>query len=55
MELQEQLLDAAKKAMKIIAVAGLDNDFVFHIRDIIRKVEKEKCPSNSSEDSTSQA
>lgn len=55
MELQEQLLDAAKKAMKIIAVAGIDRDFVFHIRDIIRKIESEKCQSSKSEDSTFQA
>jgi hypothetical protein len=52
---QEELLAASKKALKLISVAGLDKDFVFHLRDIIRKIEAEKCLLNSSEDSTSQA
>lgn len=52
---QEELLEASKKALKIIAVASLDTAFVFHLRDIIRKIEAKKCQSNTSEDSTSQA
>lgn len=55
MDSQEELLEASKKALKIIAVAGLNKDFVFHLRDIIRKIEAEKCRLNNSEDSTSQA
>lgn len=55
MDSQEELFEASKKALKIISVAGLDNDFVFHLRDIIRKIEAEKCQLISSEDSTSQA
>lgn len=55
MDSQEQLLDAAKKAMKIISVAGLDTNFVFHLRDLIRKIEAEKCSRlTNSEDSTSE-
>ena len=55
MDSQDELLEASKKALKIISVAGLDTDFVFHLRNIIRKIEAEKCRLNSSEDSTSQA
>jgi len=41
-ETQKELLAAAKKALTIIAVAGKDEDFVFELRDIIRKVENER-------------
>ena len=39
---QQELLAAAKKALAIIAVAGKETDFVFELRDIIRKVENER-------------
>jgi len=39
---QKELLAAAKKALAIIAVAGKETDFVFELRDIIRKVENER-------------
>lgn len=38
---QSELLAVAKEAMKLISVHGIDSDFVFKIRDIIRKVEQE--------------
>lgn len=38
-ETQNQLIEAAKKALKIISVAGKESDFVFELRDIIRKAE----------------
>ncbi len=41
-EAQDELLAAAKKALTIIAVAGKETDFVFELRDIIRKVENER-------------
>lgn len=41
-ETLKELIDAAKKAMKIISMAGLDHDLVFEIRDLIRKIESEK-------------
>lgn len=37
---QKKLLVAAKKALKIISVARLDIDFVFELRDLIRKCEE---------------
>lgn len=40
-EAQTELLAAAKKALTIISVAGKETDFVFELRDIIRKVENE--------------
>jgi hypothetical protein len=52
---QEDLLQASKKALKMISVAALDTEFVFHLRDIIRRIEAQKCQSNTSEDFTSQA
>jgi hypothetical protein len=41
-ETQNQLIIAAKKALKIISVAGSDSEFVFELRDIIRKAEAEQ-------------
>lgn len=41
-ETQKQLILAAKEALKIISVAGKNSDFVFELRDIIRKAESEK-------------
>lgn len=56
MDSQEELLQAAKKALAMISIARLDMDFVFYLRDLIRKIEAEKCPrQNCSEDSTSEA
>lgn len=52
---QEDLLEASKKALKIISAAALDTEFVFHLRDIIRRIEAQKCQLNTSENSTSQA
>lgn len=40
-ETQKKLLEAAKKAMTIISVAGKDHEFVFEFRDLIRKAESE--------------
>lgn len=36
---QKELLVAAKKALKIIAAAGQNEDFVFELRDLLRKAE----------------
>lgn len=52
---QEELLEASKKALTMISVASLDTEFVFYLRDIIRRIEAKKCQSNTSENSTSQA
>jgi hypothetical protein len=41
-EAQKELLETAKRALKIIAVEGKETDFVFELRDIIRKVENER-------------
>lgn len=38
---QKELIAAAKKALTIISVAGKDPDFVFELRDLIRKCEAE--------------
>lgn len=38
---QLDLLAVAKRAMTIISVNGIDPDFVFEIRDIIRQAEQE--------------
>jgi len=35
----KELLEAAKKALKIISVEGKNIDFVFYLRDLIRKCE----------------
>jgi hypothetical protein len=40
-ETQKRLIEAAKKAMTIISVAGKDHEFVFEFRDLIRKAESE--------------
>lgn len=40
-ETEKDLIEAAKKAMKIISVAGKNEDFVFELRDLIRKAESE--------------
>jgi hypothetical protein len=40
-ETQKKLLEAAKKAMAIISVAGKDHEFVFEFRDLIRKADSE--------------
>lgn len=55
-ETQEELLQAAKRALKYISIARLDRDFVFYLRDLIRKIEADKCPHQKfSEESTSEA
>jgi hypothetical protein len=41
-ETLKELIEVAKKAMKAISVAGLNQDLVFEIRDLIRKIEAEK-------------
>lgn len=46
-ETQKQLIEASKKALKIISVMGKESDFVFELRDIIRKAESENNTSNS--------
>lgn len=38
---QMDLLAVAKKAMTIISVKRIDPDFVFEIRDVIRRAEQE--------------
>lgn len=40
-ETQKELLAAAKKAMAMISIARLDVNFVFELRDLIRKCESE--------------
>lgn len=40
-ETQKELLAAAKKALAMISIAGLDVSFVFEFRDLIRKCESE--------------
>lgn len=49
---KRQLIEAAKKALTIISVAGNNTDFVFELRDLIRKAEA--CTLNNSENPTSQ-
>jgi hypothetical protein len=39
-EMQDRLVSAARDAMRVISVAGLDMDLVYRIRDILRAVEK---------------
>ena len=39
-EMQDGLVSAARDAMKVISVAGLDMDLVYRIRDILRAIEK---------------
>ena len=41
-ELQKDLLEAAKKALTIISIDGKNTDFVFYLRDLIRKCEDKK-------------
>lgn len=41
-ELQKELLEAAKKALTIISVEGKNIDFVFYLRDLIKKCEDKK-------------
>lgn len=43
-ELQKELLEASKKALKIVAALAKrkDRDFVFYFRDLIRKCEGKK-------------
>jgi len=38
-ETQTRLLDAAKKALKVVAVTGKHEELVYELRDLIRKVE----------------
>jgi hypothetical protein len=38
-ETQKELIAAAKKALAIISVEGKNQDFVFELRDLIRKYE----------------
>jgi len=45
-ETMKELIEALKKAMTIISVAGNDHDFVFELRDLIRKTELKKDKSN---------
>lgn len=40
-ETQKKLLEASKKALTIISVSGKDQEFVFELRDLIRKAESE--------------
>jgi len=40
-ETMKELLEALKKALTIISVAGNDHDFVFELRDLIRKTDSE--------------
>lgn len=40
-ENQKKLLELAKKALKIISVSGLDTNFVYELRDLIRQCESE--------------
>lgn len=40
-ETQKKLIQASKKALTIISVAGKDQEFVFELRDLIRKAESE--------------
>ena len=40
-ETLKKLLEASKKALTIISVAGKDQEFVFELRDLIRKAESE--------------
>lgn len=46
-ETQNQLIEAAKDALKIISIQGKNTEFVFKFRDLIRKAESEKNTSNS--------
>lgn len=41
-ETQKELIEAAKKALKIVATVAKrkDRDFVFYFRDLIRKCEE---------------
>jgi hypothetical protein len=41
-ETQKELLAASKKALAMISIAGLDTNFVFEFRDLIRKCESEE-------------
>lgn len=41
-ETQKELLATAKKALAMISIAGLDTNFVFEFRDLIRKCESEE-------------
>lgn len=40
-ETQMELLKVSKKALVLLSLESKDRDFVFTIRDIIRKAEKE--------------
>jgi len=40
-ETQKELLEVSKKALMIISVDGRHSDFVFKLRDLIRKCESE--------------
>ena len=40
-ETQKELLAASKRALTLISVSGVEPDFVFVLRDIIRKAESE--------------
>jgi hypothetical protein len=40
-ETLKKLIEASKKALTIISVAGKDNEFVFELRDLIRKADSE--------------
>ena len=40
-ETLKKLLEASKKALTIISVSGKDQEFVFELRDLIRKAESE--------------
>jgi hypothetical protein len=40
-ETLKKFIEASKKALTIISVAGKDHEFVFEFRDLIRKAESE--------------
>jgi hypothetical protein len=40
-ETQKELLALSKRALTLISVSGVEPDFVFVLRDIIRKAESE--------------
>jgi hypothetical protein len=48
-ETLKKLLETSKKALKIISVAGKDHEFVFELRDLIRKAESELKTSQTAE------